>query len=381
MQFRYKITEEAVDALERYPWLRANFSIGQPGSIDNREITRLLLNTHYPHIAEVLELVNRVGGKAGNITAQILKANDGMNLSRQLSELYLFTYLESHLNGRVRAIEPINTGVTPDIVVGLPEFEAAIEVSSPSDLYGFQVFDRYLSPIVKYLDVPFGFAINVNVDADDFYHPLSFPEYKEVYDWLGELASKLASWLVRAAVGDTLTIAGPHDLVRVSFKLDRIHKDPNVRSVSTGGATRSTDTSLYFERSEPEILSQSLWIPKIREKLAKQQAGISATGRLRILALNFTLTETADFSFLKEPTTLRNLHQIILIAAEGITPCPPYDVVVPCVLGFDCSFAQPAILTPDGRDTVLDRLAQLKMNKPIADVPIVSTDEAENLLF
>jgi hypothetical protein len=381
MHVPYPITEETLLALERYPWLRANYSVGKPGTTDAREVTRLLLNTHYPHIARVLGLIDRIGDKGGNVIAQILKANDGMNLSRFLGELYLFSYLESCFNGTVKVVEPIGTGVSPDIIVALTDFEAAIEVFSPSDLFGFQVFDRYLSSIVRYVPVTFGFLINVDVKSDNLYHPLSFPEYKEVYSWLDVLSSNLAAWLRKASVGETMRLAGPRNLLQVSLTLERRDDDPNLRTVLIGGATRSTDTSLYFERSEHEILSKSPWIPKIREKLAKQQAGLSDAGRLRILALNFTLTDTADFSFLKEATTLRNLHYIVHIAAQGITPYPPYDVVLPCVLGFDCGFAQPAILTPDRRDTDLDRLARLRMSKPIMDVPTVSTDEAENLLI
>ena len=370
MQMRYLVTAEAYGALNKYKWLGTAYSLGPVGSRDDREVTRLLFNTHYPHIERLLDLLDRYGAKAGNIAATILQTNDGMNLERTMAELFLFAYLESHLGGCVQPAIATSTNRVPDIVVDSTDKKVLIEVFSPTDSYGYQVFERYVSSVLKNLPPDIGYTIRLDQQANDPYYPLDFPNYKIVYKWLQDFEIAIIPWIQASKRGDCFVVSGPADILRLSVTVKEIHSDSSNRCIESNQPTRSTDTKLYFEHFDPVAAAKSPWLRKIHDKLAALQAGPPSEEVLRLLALNFRLTDTPDFGFLKHPRLSANLEMFIRAAAHGITPFPPYDCIIPCVLDFDCGFAKPTILGDMDPQFIYEIISRLQMNK---EIPVIST--------
>ena len=75
----YSVTEDSKKYLKNYQWISAKFTLGEVGTLDNREITRLLINHHYIGLRYILQLINRIGSYAGNIAETLLICNDPMN--------------------------------------------------------------------------------------------------------------------------------------------------------------------------------------------------------------------------------------------------------------------------------------------------------------
>ncbi|HEY2972153.1 MAG TPA: hypothetical protein VGJ48_06545 [Pyrinomonadaceae bacterium] len=326
-------------------------------------MTRLLINTHNPRIERLLDLLDRYGAKAGNIAATILQTNDGMNLERTLAELFLFAHLESRLGGCVQPTIATSTSRVPDIVVNLTDKKVLIEVFSPSDSYGYQVFERYVGSVLKNLPLNIGYTIRLDQQAYDPNYPLDFPEYKIVYKWLQDFEIAITPWIQVAKHGDCFVVGGPAEILRLSVTVKEIHSDFSIRCIESNEPTRSTETKLHFEHFDPILATKSPWFRKIHDKLAGLQAGPPSEEVLRLLALNFRLTDASDFDFLKQPRITANLEMLIRAAAHGITPFLPYDCMIPCALDFDCGFAKPVILANQDSHFISEIISRLQMNK------------------
>jgi len=70
MIFKYRISKECHKAILQYDWIKANYSLDKEGQEDEHEIVRLLDNTHYKHISELLKFINQYC-KSGSITISV----------------------------------------------------------------------------------------------------------------------------------------------------------------------------------------------------------------------------------------------------------------------------------------------------------------------
>jgi hypothetical protein len=165
MKGYYKITEISKRAIENYPWIKANFILGDKSTRDDREITRLLENTHYPNISETLKLIDKYGRESGEISRSILSCKDNLGLSRLLAELSLFVHLYNLSGTKVTQINRIPNEKTPDFSVVVNDYKCLIEVYSPMDYYGYQTFKRLFTNCIKNLPVDKGFEICIESDS------------------------------------------------------------------------------------------------------------------------------------------------------------------------------------------------------------------------
>ncbi|MFA4839671.1 MAG: hypothetical protein WC703_09370 [Candidatus Neomarinimicrobiota bacterium] len=345
MEINYKITDISKRAIGNFPWIKSNFTLGELGSCDNREITRLLENSHYPHINRTLEQIDKYGSLSNEIGESLLVCNDSFVLSRSLAELSLFAYLYDNLKSKVTPIRRVQNQKSPDISVKLDDSEYLIEVFSPTDYYGYQVFSRLLISCLKNLDIGIGFKISIDSKAQNFGYTSDFPKYKDVYEWIEQFRVGFIKWIMTAKEGDICNVDSPTDSLKLEVKVESIDQNPKIRSISWNQATRSTDTICFFRINEPVKFANSQMGPKIKDKLQKQQAGEPRDRVLRILAINFGLADTSDLSFLNNSKYHANFDEHIKYLSSDIKPYPPYDVVLACELSYKCGFAKPVNLT------------------------------------
>jgi len=177
MKIKYMVTKNSFRILEKFPFLKSVYKLPVLNSYDEREITQLLENSHYPHIYRILEKLNLYGEFCGEICEKIVSCNDTLNFSRYLAEFWLFIYLFDINKSNVFPVQSDNNQKNPDIKVQIDNFEILLEIYSPMDYYGFQVFSRLLSSKLKNLSSPKGFRVEINSRAEHLYYTHDFPEF------------------------------------------------------------------------------------------------------------------------------------------------------------------------------------------------------------
>lgn len=378
MKLIYRITRGVKDAIDKFEWIKSNYHIGQLGDFDERELTRLLDNTHYPHIEKLLNFINTYGSASGEIGKELLTCNDNLNLPRTLSELYLFSHIQNNVHFSISSIHPTRPNINTDFLVTNSDTNIYIEVYTPMDFYGFQYFFINLMSLLKYLPIDIGYAIQIRGCSSNLYHAYEFPtEFREIDKWLYQFQDSIIIWLNDSAVGDTFKISSPNKAVELSFLLKYLFPNYDERLITNGEPTRSSDTRLFFENQNAQTMAKSQWGLKIFNKMNKQQAGYPDKDIIRILLINFMLSDTADTSFLNEQRYSDNINRLVTHLAKQIEPYPPYDIVIPCNLGLECGFAHPIILSDHSPSFVNQILSNTSFNKPIPPVPVATEKESE----
>ena len=162
--------------------------------------------------------------------------------------------------------------------------------------------------------------------------------------------------------------------------LNNLSQDPLDRSIIYRESTRSTDTKLFFEIDNPEYFAKSQFGIKIKDKLQKQQAGIKKDGIIRVLAINFSLCDTSNIDFFNSERYYRNLKNDINLLVSDIIPYPPYDLVLPCELGFDCGFIKPVNLSDFDNSKIDELIATIHLNNPIKEIPTATVSEVNKIV-
>ncbi|HBH11633.1 MAG TPA: hypothetical protein DDX29_00700 [Clostridiales bacterium] len=380
MNIEYSVTKISLEELNKYDWIKENLQIPSIDSREDREIIRLLENPHYWHIKETLELINKFGQASGRIGKDLIQINDTMNFSRALAELFMFIHLYKRVGERVESINPIQDRKIPDLSIEFDELTVLVEIVTPGDYYGFQYFERCLMQLIKYIDIDKGFDIQIKANTDDLYFPITFPEFRVVKCWLEDFQNELLEWLPIASVGDSITKTGPDGTLKLDIILKSMYEDIEIRSVSNGSSTRSTDTKLYFDIEDIKDLATSPWGFKIKEKLEMQQAGKFSDGIVRILAVNFSAADTAFPSFLNQEKYYKRVDELVRYLSRKIQPYPPYDVVIPCVLGVKCGFVVPIVLSAYSNTFVDYLIKSLGLDCPIYEPEVATKEQVKEFM-
>ena len=275
----YPVTECAKQAIDRYRAIGRAFRL--PDSERSElEIVRLLSNTHYTHIHRFLEFINRWLDVSGPIGMKVLKAKQPFQLEQAASELETFVHLYERFGTAVQAIESAKNSVSPDVEVRFDDWTVKVEVYTPVDLMGFQLFKRYVPMILKYLDVSCGYHLDVNIqpiqgvpgyDPATLYYPHTIPKENETHKWLAEFAERARQWLSKESPELALRVPGPGGKVDIIVKMAKLDGDPGNRQICSIGATHSTDTRLFFEMGTPEDTAKSPWGNRLKRKLTLQR--------------------------------------------------------------------------------------------------------------
>jgi len=377
MKIKYKITESSISTLEKFPYLKSVYRLPELGTYDERELTRLLENSHYSHIYRIIEQLDKYGEFCGEIFEKIISCNDTLNLSRFLAEFWLFIYLYDIHKSKVTPVHTDNQLKKPDIKLKLDKFEIRIEIYTPMDSYAFQTFTTLLFSKLKNLSSSKGFEVTINSKAEHFYYTHDFPDFRIVYSWLDDFENNFSTWLGNVKPGDSKEIVGPADSLTLHILFNKITDNPEIRFIIWGHATYSSDTKLYFEIDDPEKFAKTEWGVKIKDKLTKQQAGESKSEIIRILMINFSMADTTDILFFNDLRYYSRLEKNIKYLVADIKPYPPYDLVIPCELGPEKGFVKPVNISEFDDNLIADILKESGLDKTIKEIPMASKEETE----
>ena len=160
----YPINENVVEALERYAHIKEHLKLPSDGN-SNLEIVRLLDNQHYGHIKSLTQLINDLLPIASELGDKILKAKDPFELEQALAELFLFNHLYNKSGDNIEPKHREDDQQIWDISAIIDKSEARIEVYTPVELAGSQVFKSIIKTTLKYIDLTLGFDINIQIDT------------------------------------------------------------------------------------------------------------------------------------------------------------------------------------------------------------------------
>ena len=167
--------------------------------------------------------------------------------------------------------------------------------------------------------------------------------------------------------------------ITFTTKLNKIYEDKNVRSIVSNESTRSNDTKLYFEIDDPKKFAETQWGVKIKDKLQRSQAGNKRDGVIRILVINFSYSDTSDISFFNSKKYYDNLVNDIKFLVSDIEPYPPFDLVIPCELGFDCGFIKPINLSGYENSKIEELFSKIHLDKSIEKTSSASVSEVDEI--
>ncbi len=338
----YPITHEVHDAKHRFSEIRDRVCIPSSGR-SKLEIVRVLGNTPYEHLDQLLILLNKHLPRSGDIGKRVLQQTDPLQFKQALREFFLFVHLQNVPEAQAWAASARSASKCYDIDLTIGELSACIEVYCPVDFFGFQLMKQLIPSIFRYLNINMGFEIDLRLETlkdMDWFYPYEVGYERTVRPWLVCLQSKAEEWVRTANAGDQWQFPGPTERVRFSAKLQEVYDDPQDRCIRFLPSTRSTDSKLFFEVGSPKDTAKSEWGRKLLEKLKKRQCGDPDLNCLRILALDFSLADTGWLDFICQPKIAKRLSQTVELLVSEIGPPLPYDAVLPARLSGKCCFGK-----------------------------------------
>ncbi|HEY0087750.1 MAG TPA: hypothetical protein VGB37_02840, partial [Candidatus Lokiarchaeia archaeon] len=322
---------------------------------------------------------NRYRKSCPIIGKRLLECNDIMQFDRLLAELFLFVYLYKIHNANVKVLEQSNKSRTPDFSIQFNSRELLLELFTPTDFYSFQLFKRKITQILKYLRIDIGYDLKVYSIADSSFYANEFPEFIKIIPWFYDFEKRISSWLVMASKNDEMIIDSPISSLKIKVIINNLFHD-RVRQIIWSHSTQSTDTISFFRINDPEQFSLTEWGIKIKDKLNCQQAGPQDPRNIRLFLLNLSNSDTNDLSFLNVQKYKDNISKDIKFLAADILPFPPYDIVLPCAIGFECGFSIPVKLSQDKAIIVDEIINFLGFNLPVKEKPSATEEDTKKLI-
>ena len=349
MVIRYPITNEVRNALQRFPRIAERIGKKLPSSGRSElEIVRLLGNTHYEHIEDLLAFVDNNLPTSGSIGKRVLEQTDLLQFHQALSEFDLLAHLQNAAgteNGQ--AVSDRSTTKRYDIDLTAGSSHVRVEISCPADFFGYQLVRRYLPMMFKYLEVNAGFEVALRLEHKNENHGSWNPFFAydignetDVPRWLDSLNAEAKQWIMEAKAGDHRQFRGPIESLLLSVTLEYKCENPNWRLVSYLPPGQSSDTRLFFEMDTPESTARGQWGRKLLDKLQKRQCGASSPEFLRLLVVDFSLADTGWPDFICWPNTAKRLAATLDLLVDEAGPPLPYDAVLPAQLNLECGFGR-----------------------------------------
>ena len=363
----YPITQNVHDMIQRFPEIDRAVNIPYSGRSE-LEIVRVLGNTHYEHLEQLLILLNKHLPSSGIIGKRVVQQTDPIQFDQALREFFLLVHLQNVPEAQAKAVPARSRSRRYDIDLTASGLDACMELYSPIDFFGFQLVKRLISSIFKYLDTDRGFEIELQLKtskAMDGFYAYEVGYEKSVRRWLTCLQSEAAKWLQNAEVGHQRQFAGPTEGIWFLATLQEVCDNSENRSVCFS-YSQSTDSKLFFTIGRPEDTAESEWGRKLLDKLEKRQCGEPDLDYLRVLVVDFSLADTGFPDFICQPKIAKRLSQTVELLINKIGPPLSYDAVLPARLSEKSCFGK--VIALDCRRT--EKIEQL-VQATLLDRPCV----------
>ena len=373
----YPITQNVQDAIQRFPEISRAINIPCSGRSE-LEIVRVLGNTRYDHLKQLLILLNKHLPSSGTVGKRVVQQTDPIQFEQALREFFLLVHLQNVPEAQARAVSARSQSKRYDIDLTASGLSACIELYSPIDFFGFQLVKRLISSIFKYLDIDKGFKIDLRLRTSkdmDWFYAYEIGYERAVRQWLARLQSEAEKWVKNAQVEHQQQFAGPTQRVWLSATLQKVYDDAENRDIYFSLPTQSTDSKLFFQTGTPKDTAESEWGQKLLNKLEKRQCGEPDLDYLRVLVVDFSLADTGFPDFICQPKIAKRLSQTVELLVNKVGPPLPYDAVLPARLSGKCCFGK--VIALDYRRT--EEIEQL-VQATLLDRPCVSDrDQTPNI--
>jgi hypothetical protein len=117
----------------------------------HRELYRWIANTHYPHLADAVHHLERTHA-AGCSFGSLLKTRDREQFVSLTNEVLVADDLLRR-GYTVSTVQPTNDP-SPDLHVAGEGIDLAVEVDSPREFLAFDAWEKALSDLFQYVDIP-----------------------------------------------------------------------------------------------------------------------------------------------------------------------------------------------------------------------------------
>ncbi|MCY4674990.1 MAG: hypothetical protein OXD43_14735 [Bacteroidetes bacterium] len=378
MTFKYPVNGIVLNALEGFPKIKDKLCRGlNEQSRSKLEMVRLLNNPCLHR--KLLGFIEQYLDSAGEIGTSILNEADPVRFLQRLAELYLLVYLQSREPVNATPAAPQNSR-HPDIILDTGSIKAKVEIYSLIENYGYQFIKQYYNSVFLWSECPRGYDIDLKLVANDQtgFHAYDIPNRdKDLRRWQTDLEGNVKKWLTTAKVGDIQEFEGVDNTFKLRASLRVLYDNPGIRNVQFYEPGSSTNIRLYFEGS-PECNAKNQVGRKILAKLEKRQCGCPHPEYLRVLILNFELTDYGWLDWLSLPYIIRSIDQTIRVLVDKAGDPLPYDIVIPAMLDYHCycCFGEAVILDTEREtqikemitQTGLDQKCQIRVEEPPSEL-------------
>ena len=380
----YPVTRIIRNGLNQFPYL-AKMIVQPDGNRSEKEIFRLLGNTHYGHINQLLQFLDQHISSTGEIGKRLLEQTDFFQFSQALVEFFLFVHLQSCPELHVKAAKPNQpSDKCHDMEFHAEHLFVKLEVYCPIDVYGFQHFEKNVRDVFRYLDVDIGFVLDLNVKLETSSGPFYTYDFSNEHAWLKSIEEEAKSWISSARVHDDHIFKHPEKGLQVCITLKHVCSDPSKRLISISWPTQSSDSRLTFELGEPADTASSQWGRKVFKKLKKRQCGNPDSDCLRVLVIDFSFADTGWPDFICWPKIAERLKQSMEMLVVEVGPPLAYDAVLPARLQFESCFSDVICLDQNRADEIVDIVKIAQLTRPCVDTSNSEANDSisfiENLL-
>lgn len=367
----YLINDNILKALDCHKHIKEHLELPHEGYSD-LEIVRLLDNQHYYNIKVLTELINDILPIATVTADKVLKAKDPFEFKQSLAELFLFNHLAHKQGSNIKPKLREDEKKVWDFNAITDGLNARIEVFTPIELAGSQVFKSLILTLLKYIDLPLGFDLNIQIDTiktgddnnlQDLFYVYTIGNIDTVHNWFSSFSDSVKNWL-DCFVGDKqnhgrLILSGPSDTLEIKLSINEISDDRQRRYIEIHWPTKSSDTKLFFSVGNVKDWAMNDWGRKIRKKNFDQQCGSPNPNSIRILVINFSIADTGWPNFISEEWFTSNFKNLIQFLVNHKNP---YDVVIPAQLDISCCFGHPVSIKDEMTNITHEIISSIGMD-------------------
>jgi hypothetical protein len=302
--------------------------------MDARHITRLLAAAHYPRVHLLLQFLDGRAAAWPTVLQKLLQQTSETQFRQTLAELHLLSHLNKQ-NGTDAKPKIVTKNLKHyDIDATAAGVAAKIEIYSPSDFVGMQLFDGQISPLFKFLEVPIGFHIELTLDPvirGNANYASGVSTESQVERWLQRIREEAETWInASTPIGVSKTWDGPNKSVRLTAKIRKISENGADRLVTYVTGTRSTESRFVFDHGDPLQVRRSSWGKKIFEKMSDRQCGEYEQGAVRLLMIDFSGLDTSSPDFFRTTRMgiFSRIESALQIASADAGAPLPYDGIL-----------------------------------------------------
>lgn len=290
-------------ALEKYKNISNVFKKELCSKYSSKQIFRLLDNLHYDSIEKLVELIEELLSetKVKGFIYKKLNSTDFLTFESNLNELQIYNLLINNGFEVITFDDNKRDVIVPEYYAFNETYHLLIELYSPKELFGFNIFLNELQTAIKYYPGDFGFnciydfkSLNVGNDLlENTLLPFKlnsiFSNDRNRRDMTKKITETIFDNIAKQNFSNTIEIAKN---ITISFKII-FNDDYDNRSITY--TTPGYNSVIKFMNLDSTEYKTKGFYKKLLTKINKGQLNIDLTQSvLKILFIDFTYSMGSD---------------------------------------------------------------------------------------